>query len=48
MHVDKFRDDDIIREEPITGMQNPYDMASYAQNYSDTIEWLYQKNRLSK
>lgn len=36
------------REEPITGVQDPYDMASYAQNYSDTMEWLYQKNRLSK
>ena len=36
------------REEPITGVQDPYDMASQAQNYSDSMEWIYQKNRLSK
>ena len=36
------------REESITEAQEPFNMASSAQNYSDTIEWLYQKNRLSK
>ena len=36
------------REEPITGVQDPYDMASFAQRHLDVIEQLYQKNRLSK
>ena len=36
------------REEPITGVQDPYDMASYAQRHLDVLEQLYQKNRLSR
>ena len=49
-YVEKAENENALRdrEEPITGVQDPYDMASYAQNYSDTMEQLYQKNRLSR
>lgn len=49
-YVEKVENENALRnrEEPITGVQDPYDMASYAQRHLDVIEQLYQKNRLSK
>lgn len=48
-YVEKVENDNALRnrEEPITGIQAPYDMASYASRHLDGVEWIYQKNRLS-
>lgn len=48
-YVEKVENDNALRnrEEPITGIQDPYDMASYASRHLDGVEWIYQKNRLS-
>ena len=47
--VEKAENDNALRnrEEPITGVDNPYDMASYASRHLDGLEWIYQKSRLS-
>ncbi len=47
--VEKAENDNALRnrEEPVTGVDTPYDMASYASRYLDGLEWIYQKSRLS-